>query len=163
MSTICLKDNIMAADTQMSSGDMLSSLDFCKLKIHQHDGIRYAMAFCGDVADMDVFYTWFIHEGYEMNLDSETPVLEEDFRAIVYKNDTSEVYFYSSRCIPTKMSQPISIGSGCEFAMGAMAHGASASESVSAAKKLCLYTGGHTDVIYLNDENFLVQRIEGYN
>ena len=61
--------------------------------------------------------------------------------AIVLEYASSEVPY------PAPMQAPLALGSGCQFAMGAMKHGASAREAVEIACSLDPYSGGEVQVV----------------
>lgn len=83
------------------------------------------------------FVAWFAagedHNSRPSNMDN--------FDAIVIDAD-GNCYNYGSRLLPMPVGKPNAIGSGAQFAMGAMLAGASADKAVKIAIKLDSYTGG---------------------
>lgn len=78
------------------------------------------------------------------------PELEDNFCAIVLEGNGDAWVFGSQLvAIPIDPNKPWAIGSGGDFAMGAMAMGADAEQAVEIASKYDIYTGLGVDVIEL--------------
>jgi len=128
MTTIAVKDGIVAYDSQIVNGSNISTLNFDKHKTDR-DGNHYFLS--GTVGD----YQKFINR--IDNVECSAIFVSKDgltIKEIHYnKNDG---YF---DMLP---SETHSIGTGETYAMGAMDAGATAKQAVKIAKKRDLYTGG---------------------
>lgn len=67
---------------------------------------------------------------------------EDDTACAIFVGRRGGFRVESDAMIPSEFRGAYSIGSGCDFAMGAMLAGKSAAEAVRIAAKLDIYTGG---------------------
>lgn len=135
MTTIVWRDGVLAADSQVTQqlsehggGFRNGSVQ----KIHRHRGFLYGC--CGDLLMMERFRDWF-HAGLKefcpLDECSEAMIVCPDGRVLVYNG-----------VLPHRIDGPYyAIGSGRQFALGALALGASAVEAVEAAAVHDAYTG----------------------
>lgn len=156
MTTLAVKDNIIAADGQVTAGDTIS--DYNCEKIVEINGCLVAGA--GSWAQIIKFREWFLNhsdtlivqqEGLNvsMNLPEE---LDGNFYGIVLY-PSGELYLYEGRTdVSMPVKQPFSIGSGSVFAVGAMDAGAGAEEAVNIACYRDPYSGGEVQVMSLPEE-----------
>jgi 20S proteasome alpha/beta subunit len=124
MTTIAYRDGIMACDSAISMGNHLWSFT---QKIVQ--GRNFAAGAAGDLVEAVQFLEW-AKSGFIKTKKPEEDL--EEFEGIVAYPD--RILFYNSKLSPIELvTDFVAIGSGTAFAMGAMAHGASAEEAVAIA------------------------------
>lgn len=142
MTTIAYRDGVLAADTLVTERDRRVGF---ATKIFRTGPVLWGTTGC--LQHRDVVRTWL-----EAACPGDTPNME------TRKNASSDaVLIFSGRLIcfdehgADSMPLPefYAKGSGAAFALGAMAHGASAEEAVRAAMQLDLYTGGDITVLRL--------------
>lgn len=142
MTTIVFRDNVLAADTRAYSGDR--SPIGQKQKIHQvthSDGSTSTFGvstahpgFSEEIRD------WFLNDKHK---DFEPHLNGRSFQALEIL-DTGEVFFYSDNFVPSGPlhGEWFAIGSGMDFAIGALAMGANAQQAVAVALENDVFTGG---------------------
>ena len=137
MTTIAVRDGIMAADSATSAGNVRLGSTTKKIRRLSNG---WLFASCGGTGDGCKLDRW-IEEG--MPRDSE-PKVDDGVLALAITPDGRVLHFDSSM-IAYEIDAPYhAIGSGWELAFGAMAHGANAAEAVEAA---CMHdTGSHGPV-----------------
>lgn len=127
MSTICYRDGIMAADSRAFSGGRTPI--GAKMKIHRlKDGSLFGVS-SPVVGLPEALRDWF-----NAGADVEAQPANLDFHALLIKPD-GEVFYYSDSVFP---SGPLAgafwaIGSGEQFALGAMAFDADAVQAATIA------------------------------
>jgi ATP-dependent protease HslVU (ClpYQ) peptidase subunit len=145
MTTIACVDGIVAADTQMTA-DYISYGS----KLIEDDDKIYCMV--GEVS-YAVVLVQLLQEG--LNLSECREVLREneiDYKegkfavVVIDRNDAGTVLIHPNLLGDT-LTEPWAVGSGGDFAMGAMCVGASAEEAVEAAIELDPSTGGEIETI----------------
>lgn len=139
MTVIAYKDGIIACDSMVEKND-------CYVgnvkKIYEIDNF-----FVGCVGNLN-FVQEFIKFLQSKNFNDEFLKKETSFEALVIDKITGKVNVYTNSLYPAVFdSETAAIGSGCEFALGAMHNGASAVEAVDAAKAFCITCGGKTHSI----------------
>ena len=134
MTTCCYDGTTLAADSR-STGIYIED---CFQKIFTVNGAHIAIA--GTYSDALLFIRWFKDQTKPKPDFSDKIDKENGFDAIVIRQ--GKAYTYDSNCIEMPSIVPCAIGSGCQFAMGAMYYGATAKEAVNIAKKLDESTGG---------------------
>lgn len=141
MTTIAYRDGILAADTRGFSG--ASTPIGNKLKIHRLKDNSLIGISTSTPGFSEMFINW-------MNDDDElkdTPHSEPDFVALHITEQG--VFYYCNYYIP---SGPITadyyaVGSGCQYAYGAFAMGASAEEAIRAAMEFDGFTAGNVETL----------------
>lgn len=130
MTTIAYRDGVIACDSQITS-----TYKGKGKKIHRvNDSL---VGICGRLTSAMLFIDWLEEQGIPPSKLQE----DDDFEAI--QLTPKGVFYWDSRLRPVRVTDKFTaIGSGCDFAMGAMAVGADAKEAVRAAAKLDTYTGG---------------------
>jgi hypothetical protein len=148
MTLIAYKDGIIAADSQITSADIITYLDFDKHKLQ--DEVHFW--FAGSVSDYPLLEDmWFKSKG-KGDVNASAIVLCDGLLWFVAVDpDTG---FWKT---PLMLEHPYAIGSGAQFAFGAMDFGASAEESVKIAINRDTATGG---TIRLYDLRLLTKEIE---
>lgn len=138
MTTIAVKNGIMAYDSRISDGD--SHIGF--MNKGRKTG-KYLIATCGSVEEGEMFMDWLAAGGADA--DKKLYGLDKDlgnFTALCV-NKKGETIFYEHRLYPYSIDAPFyAIGSGSAYALGAMAAGKSAAEAVRIAAQFDLATGG---------------------
>lgn len=113
---------------------------------------KYIAAACGTAEDIQAFLDWIADGADLANKKSFGLDRECDINAIVV-NKKGEIFSYESRLYPFKIDGDyFSIGSGSSFALGAMAFGASASQSIRIASKFDSCTGGSIKELKFSDK-----------
>lgn len=140
MTTICYRDGILAGDTRAYSGD--------KQPIGHKIKIAQARQSSGAVVSFGIStpHPGFSEEIRHWVANDRSPDAEppggRDFNMLLI-DEQGDVYFYASSFVPSGplWADYYAIGSGAEYALGAMAHGATAREAVEAAAQLDVWTG----------------------
>lgn len=135
MTTIAVKDGVMATDSQLTSS-----------YIHPHNDTKVKrigdalLGFSGTAAACEAFEKWF-RKGAKP---SKFPDIcsDQDMGCAVLALTARGIALYHLSGHPVKVGKMAALGSGQDFAMGAMLAGADAKEAVKVASKLCPYTGG---------------------
>jgi 20S proteasome alpha/beta subunit len=138
MTTIAYRKGVLAADTQMIQGT--SIIGYITKIVRRDDGALCGAA--GDLAWAQAFHRWFL-AGEE----GDPPAFDDDgCKGLVIRRRKPIEVFES--CGAFEFKPPyVSIGSGKEFALGAMHAGASAIEAVKAAMAFDPSTGGDLMVL----------------
>ena len=154
MTTIAIKDNKVASDSQMTAGYTISSLEV--EKVVNINGCIVSGA--GSFAQIVKFRQWFMEHSDALiaqqdNPNVHIPLPEDlqggDFLGLVLYPD-GELYLYEGRTdVAYEVEQPFSIGSGSDFAIASMKSGSSAEEAVRVATELDVFSGGEVKVFEL--------------
>lgn len=155
MTTIAYKDGIMAADTASSSSDVILTRRMQKLFTLSSGAI---LGMAGE-ADSRSLRALLDNVKFEREFPSshELKALEQDYAALLVlpsrrgeKGGLFKIGVYSpdkdrdewtAEVIP-RIFESAALGSGREFALGAMAHGADAIGAVKIASSFDVYSGG---------------------
>jgi ATP-dependent protease HslVU (ClpYQ) peptidase subunit len=139
MTTIALRNGVMAGDSQVNCGH---------LKYGQIQKVRrignWIIGVSGSFDCMEQFFHW-ARTGFDCSKRPDLKALHEpSFSAIVLNaSDPEDIIEYEIDLVPQRFCAPYrAIGSGRDFAIGAMAMGASAVQAIEIA---CLHdrsTGG---------------------
>ncbi|AXF51106.1 HslV family protein [Salmonella phage SPAsTU] len=165
MTTIAFDGNTLASDSQLTAGTL--RLDSNTKKIYRPesneqwvvDGKR-AIAFgvAGSLGATEIVHGALrsVMVGYS-GLNSTTRFIKGESLKYIVITESGEVYAggqYSDEEIPwlAKVQPPIAVGSGSEYAMGAMAAGVSAAEAVRIAMHFDVNTGGPVQEIVIVPE-----------
>ena len=146
MTTIVFREGVMAADSNVFWGD-------CNIgkfqKIYDLKEEKKVVGFSGATINCDMFLRFLRGEEFNKELLSN----QEDelyFRAMVYDKVEKTIGIYDSYCYeyPDCHEAPYyALGSGKEFALGAMASGSNAREAVEIASMFDKSTGGEVVVV----------------
>lgn len=141
MTVIAWDGNTLAADSMVSDGYLAGRS--VKLTEHRRKGRRYLMAGTGTSRAIRAVRHWFITGADPKNF-PKVAMNDDDFsRFIVVDCESATVRDYQSTHIPCiERAVPFAWGCGREAAMGAMAHGATATQAVETACKLIKGCGG---------------------
>lgn len=149
MTTICYRNDILAADTRAYSGGKAPIGS--KTKIFHDPELKLASG-CSTTAVGfgERFWMWLTGEIGDQDFKESQP--EEGFTAITIQD--GEVFIYDNSPFPTGplKADYFAIGSGREYALGAMEMGASAIEAVRVACKHDVWTAEPIMAIDLRTE-----------
>ena len=138
MTTIAVKDGVMACDTQITGGHK----DFAKSKIRKGKGC--VVGFCGDWFAGEALMNYYITEG------AKDLVVNDDDDVELLILNKSGIYLADKHFRKVKIrGRHYAIGSGSPAAMVAMNMGATAVEAIREAAKVDDYTGGKVKSITL--------------
>lgn len=136
MTTIATDGKSMAGDSQTSNGAVFG---YAPKVFKAPDGRIFGA--CGDTAQCMKFRRWMLEGG-------DAPEFKENFEALILYPDGSVFWFDEDRELVPAMI-PCAIGSGGEFAIGAMEAGASPKQAVEVSIKRDTRTGGEVTEITL--------------
>ena len=139
MTTIAYRSGIIAADTQSIGGNAITATNLTKIVRRSKDG-----ALCGAsgyLAFVQAFHRWFLG-----NERGRVPGFHDGDRAFIVRKGKPIEMFESVGSFDYE-PEYIAIGSGMEFALGAMHAGASAADAVAAAIAHDPGTGGKVIVL----------------
>ena len=138
MTTIAVRYGVIAADSMLNRGGSAGG-SISKIERMPDGCIIGSTGRCGDSA---AFRQWWRSSGAP----EQPPKLDDGFMAIILR-PSGAVDFCDSGCVPYRVDADFhAIGSGWEFAMGAMAMGASAEAAVRVA---CQFDQASAEPIYL--------------
>jgi len=143
MTTIAYRDGILAGDRQATAGE-LSSYRF--RKVHKRkDGAL--IGGCGVNSLLHRYTTWFLNgeQGFKPHMGSNP---DDDIDVLIVRPDGTVEFHdrFGGYKIEGKF---FAIGSGAEYALGAMQFGASARQAISCAAKHDRNTGGGCNFVAL--------------
>ena len=127
MTTIAIKDGIIAADSLMTFGNERSLRFTHKIAVRK----RAVCAVVGVGGLLDVLADWHDRGADPRDL----PVIGsgEKWTLFVAHRDGSACLYHADAPYPQWVNTPFGLGSGGDYALGAMDHGASAEEAVAIA------------------------------
>ena len=151
MTTIAWDGVTLAADRQITTHDGYRiAPGWGMTKIFQHSD--YLIGFAGIVEHWERYrrhaQTLSLAQVLEENLPPEARLEESQFDVLIIGFD-SQVYTDLSGLIVPSTADAIAIGSGAEYALGALAAGASAARAVAIAARFSTFTGEATDLLCL--------------
>lgn len=145
MTTIAYDGQCLAADTQCHADGM--RLGLVQKIWRLADGRLFGA--CGDNSACEATYAWLHAGGHPA--DKPTLKTEQGFNGLLIALD-GQVTFLDPELVPLTIVAPwYALGSGREFAMGALAAGKSAPEAVRIALQFDIYSGGPIDTLVLKD------------
>lgn len=128
MTTICAKDGIIASDTRMTGGSYMTE----GLKKVFQVGDEW-IGLAGEVCKFPEFIDW-----YRGDTDEKPDI---DGMEVMVMHKSGELSIFEGKCVAIPVGKMGAIGSGTQFAMGAMAFGATAKEAIKVAAKFDEHTG----------------------
>lgn len=139
MTAIAYRDGVMAADTLESAGGVLTG--HTRKIVRTPDGSLVAAAGSATICHA------FLEAAVSGSAENFRPDIKGDhsFSAILIKSSGAMWYFDDFGCCPTK-AEFVACGCAHDMLIGAMAHGASASEAVAVAVKYDRRCGGEIQV-----------------
>ncbi|MDE4297112.1 hypothetical protein PXK56_18145 [Phaeobacter gallaeciensis] len=149
MTTIVYRDGVLAADTRAYSGNPTPIGS--KQKIHMLADGSIAGVSTTKPGISEAFIAW-LNDGGDLG-DTERLGSDLDLQALVVKQDGS-VFYYHDSVVPSGplYGQYFAIGSGDQYALGALSCGATADGAVAAASQHDPWTGGEIMKISLRPE-----------
>lgn len=136
MTVICYKNGVVAADKKSSGW-----VDFTTSKLRRFNGDIYGLA--GSTSRALEVLDWIMEGG-------DFPVLKEDETVQILKVGPGGIWLYHNTKTPFQVEDDyVAIGSGAQYALGAMACGATAKEAVEVAIRYDYSCGRGVDVEYL--------------
>jgi ATP-dependent protease HslVU (ClpYQ) peptidase subunit len=133
MTTIAVKDGVVAADSLMTFGHERSLLPVWK--ILATDAFVYAAS---GIAILDALARWH-EDGHDPR---QLPVVAAGEKWSLLVMDEGAIWLYGSEApYPQPVQAPFSLGTGGELALGAMLAGASAVEAVEIACRVSTSSG----------------------
>ncbi|MFJ3486561.1 proteasome subunit beta [Pseudomonas sp. NPDC090202] len=143
MTTIACKDGVIAYDSQITRGDVITYDDFEKCL--ERDGVKF---FCsGTVSDYQRLVDVYFGVKPEGSIDVSALVLDGGKLMSVAVDDASGLWK-----APVMMDRTYAIGSGTPYAFAAMDMGATAVQAVEAAAKRDTSTGGTIRTVVIKAE-----------
>jgi ATP-dependent protease HslVU (ClpYQ) peptidase subunit len=145
MTTIACVDGIVAADTQMTA-------DYISYGSKLIDDGEKIYCMVGEVSYARVLVE-LLQEGLTLTecrgalRDAGIEYKEGQFAVVVVDREELDALLIHPNLLCDTLSEPWAVGSGGDFAMGAMYVGASAEEAVAAAIELDPSTGGEIETI----------------
>lgn len=135
MTTIATDGETMAGDTLTTAGSYI--VRTATKVLRAKDGRIFGC--CGPVVDAVKFQTWMAEPALEQ------PKIGDDFSALILNPDGT-VDWIDKDLVPVRYITPMSIGSGCELAIGAMLAGASPAQAVGIAGQRDTCTGSEITI-----------------
>lgn len=158
MTTVCLKDGVMASDGQSTIGDMITDLNVQKVFNINNCLVGFAGRMTSGLEFLDWFEEWSTAhlvqaEMPDVNIMIPKDFEDEEFTALVLWSDGSvAVYEGGKRTYEVDPSNGVAIGSGACYALAAMDAGASAEEAVRIAIGRDVFSGGEVFVVQQEEE-----------
>lgn len=137
MTTIATDGKTMAGDGQADIGDTIMVTNHRKVR-RTDEGVIIGCA--GNSVDAQRFHAWFKEKGPKPRFKSIQVLVLYPSGRLEYWNEEME---------PTEMQAPCAIGSGMDFAIGAMMAGADPGEAVRIATMRDPFSGGDITVEHL--------------
>lgn len=138
MTTIAYKDGVIAYDSQITRGDVITYDDYDKCI--EQDGVKFFC--CGAVPDYQRLVDVYFGAKPNGNIDATAIVLDGESLMMVAVDDTTGLWKS-----PVLRDRPYAIGSGTPYAFAAMDMGASAEKAVEMAAKRDTSTGGKVRIV----------------
>lgn len=139
MTVIATDGRTIAADSQMTYGSNERAAARVK-KIGRSNGYIFALS---GTPIFDTVVKWFL-DGADPKA---MPTTAEGWWLLVIDAKGRMSLYSENKPYPGPVSPPFALGSGCDFALGAMYAGASPEMAVRIACKLDIYCGGEIDVL----------------
>jgi ATP-dependent protease HslVU (ClpYQ) peptidase subunit len=135
MTTIAIKDGVMACDSLVSAGHSQSMFKFPKVILHNDVYYGFAGA-CHDIIIMQDLIKG------EIDLEDVPDSVIVTYITMPKNGAGYKCYFRKGVCTKMKLPPFYTIGSGSDYALTAMSCGKSATEAVKEAIKWDLFSGG---------------------
>ena len=141
MTTIACDGKTLAGDKQVTTGGT-ATLTTKVFKVKTKKGTVLA-GYSGDLADGQAFIEW-LKKG-----ENELPDMSVLNALVIKKNGSVKVYHDAQKGRAADMGtlDMWALGSGCDYALGAMKFGATAKEAIEIASELDVNTGLGVDVV----------------
>jgi ATP-dependent protease HslVU (ClpYQ) peptidase subunit len=148
MTTLAYRNGILAADSQLTVGDV-KMISTNKILILNNETILSAAGLDEDIAKASIFFT---NPDFDRLIGTDkTPLIKREFEAFLFFRGL--MYTMDKALIPCIMTCDFyALGSGWQLAYAAMAMGKSAIEAVRFAGKLDIYT--NQEIRWIDVEKF---------
>jgi ATP-dependent protease HslVU (ClpYQ) peptidase subunit len=159
MTTISYKDGTLAADSQVSAGNLICNNDFNK--VMRFDSNEFGSVYIGAAGTLSHICEMF--EFIEQLFAGEQPdaikFASDQFQVVMLTEDgklkEGLLTEASTNILWVDCESPWAIGSGSQIAIGAMSQGASAEEAVKIAAKHDCYTNDNVKVYKASDLSYV--------
>lgn len=141
MTTIAYKDGVIAYDSQITRGDVITYDDY--EKCIEQAGVKFFC--CGTVSDYQRLVDAYFGAKPDGNIDATALVLDGDSLMMVAVDDATGLWKS-----PVMRDRPYAIGSGTPYAFAAMDMGASAEKAVEMAARRDTSTGGRIRSLWIS-------------
>ena len=142
MTIICYKDGVLAADSNVTEGDMAYGL--MRKIIRSPKGILAGAA--GDASVISSFLRW-VALGMKAH---GKPKIDGELDGMIIRQNGA-IFFFESNLVPFKVSSPFhAAGSGQQMGIGAMAADKSAVEAVAIVCQRIITCGGPLQALRLD-------------
>ena len=136
MTTIVYRSGILAFDSLVTSGGGIVGQTSKGVKTD-----KYLAAAAGNLEDVAAFLQW-AKDDFDPEIKNALGLNHGELNALII-NKSGKVFTLDSKLFRMKIKAPYyALGSGSDYAMGAMEFGADAEEAAKVARKLDVYTGG---------------------
>ena len=133
MTTIAYKDGVIAYDSQVTRGDVITDDDY--EKCIEQKGVKFFCA--GAVSDHQRLVDVYFGAKPEGNIDASALVTDGEILMHIAVDDDTGLWKS-----PIRLDRVYAIGSGTHYAFAAMDMGGTAYQAIEAAKKRDTSTGG---------------------
>lgn len=142
MTTIAWDGKTLAGDKQVTTGGTATRATKV-FKLESNGSVQYLVGFSGDLADGQAFVS-YARNGFTGPLPKFNALC-----AIVIGRDRSVICYHNTNEGPANMGvlDAWALGSGSDYALGAMAFGANAVQAVEVSTKLDVNTGMGIDTV----------------
>lgn len=151
MTTICTDGKTIAADTLATHGDLICQGP--RKKLVCRDGRIFGWS--GPTCFQSEWIDWYL-AGAKPGTTLPGLGDDDDGNMLIVETDGSLKFALLGKT-NSRVSEacyPMAVGSGRDFAMGAMVHGATAEDAVRVAMKLDPYSGGDVVVVTIPQKSF---------
>lgn len=140
MTTVASDGKTVAADGQTSNGAEINNIDIVKIKASGNA----VLGFAGLSALRPVVFEWW-EKGADPS-EVSGPMKDQEWGLGVFLHN--EVRYYSHSCpYPSLYGYPFAMGTGENYASGALLAGATSRQAVEVAAQKDVYTGGKITVL----------------
>ena len=148
MTTIAWDGKAMAADRQAATGNTPHVSHGGKIKRITFNGVDALIGRCGTIASAMQVVDWLAAGANPANKPEISSAEDDSFSLLLAT--AKGVYYFATGTIPVFIGRrPWAIGSGGDYALGAMEAGADARKAVQIACKLDINSGMGIDVLTL--------------
>lgn len=147
MTTIAYKDGIIAYDSQLTRGDMISRIDYNKKKETEN----YVFFLGGASCDYEAFIEAVENNDPNKFLECSGYIFNKKTKKLYVSSiEQNEDQSFKIIKTPIEKDMPDALGTGERFAIAAMDLGMTAKQAVEYAIKRDIYTGGKVNTFDIN-------------
>lgn len=158
MTTICYKDGVLAADSQVTAGNIICNNNFDK--VERFDSSEFGSVYVAAAGTLSHICEMFTFIGQIFAGETPGPIKfgSGEFQAVMLTEDgklhEAMLTDASTDITWIECESPWAIGSGAQVALGAMAKGASPEEAVHIASKHDCYTNDNVKVFKASELSY---------